>query len=84
MARAAGPFILENNMTNTDAMAITELSDAELDTVAAGWGYSFKQFALGNTAVQVAANNQLNIAAFNYNSSQGGSQVNNNNAGNQA
>lgn len=72
-------------MIDTKSMAITELSDAELDTVsAAGWGYSFKQFALGNTAVQVAANNQLNIAGINYGSSQGGSQANNNNAGNQA
>ena len=71
-------------MTHTDSLAISELSDAELDTVAAGWGYSFKQFALGNTAVQVAENNQVNIAALNYRSSQGGAQANNNNAGNQA
>ena len=70
-------------MTNTDSMAITELSDAELDTVAAA-GYSFKQFSYGNVAVQIAANNQLNIAGINYKSSQGGSQSNNNNAGNQA
>ena len=65
-------------------MAISELSDAELDAVAAGWGHSFKQFSFGNTAVQVAANNQLNIAGVNYRSSQGGDQANNNNAGNQA
>ena len=71
-------------MTDTNTMTISELSDAELDTVAAGWGYSFKQFALGNTAVQVAANNQVNISGFSYKSSQGGSQGNNNNAGNQA
>lgn len=66
-------------MTHTDSMAITELSDAELDTVAAG---SF-QFALGNLAVQLAANNQLNIAGVNFLSRQGGNQSNNNNAGNQ-
>lgn len=71
-------------MTDTNTMTISELSDAELDTVAAGWGYSFKQFALGNTAVQVAANNQVNISGFSYNSTQGGAQGNNNNAGNQA
>lgn len=69
-------------MTDTDSMAITELSDAELDTVAAG--FSFKQYAFGNIAVQVAQNNQLNIAGVNYRSSQGGGQANNNNAGNQA
>ena len=71
-------------MTNTNPVAISELSDADLDSVAAGWGYSFKQLALGNTAVQVAENNQLNISAFSYGSRQGGSQANNNNAGNQA
>ena len=71
-------------MTDTNALMISDLSDAELDTVAAGWGYSFKQFALGNTAVQVAANNQVNISGLSYHSSQGGAQGNNNNAGNQA
>jgi hypothetical protein len=70
-------------MSNTDSLVITELSDAELDTVAAaGWG--FKQISYGNVAVQIASNNQLNIAGVNYHSSQGGSQTNNNNAGNQA
>lgn len=63
---------------------VVDLSDSELDYVAAGWGYSFKQFALGNVAVQVAANNQVNLAAINVGSAQGGSQSNNNNAGNQA
>ena len=69
-------------MTDTE-MAITELSDAELDAVAAA-GYSFKQYAFGNIAVQVAQNNQLNLAGVNYHSNQGGGQGNNNNAGNQA
>ncbi len=68
-------------MSNTDAM-ISELPDAELDLVAAGWGYSFAQFALGNIAVQVAANNQANFAGVNFLSNQGGSQSNSNNAGN--
>lgn len=71
-------------MLNTN-LIVSELSDSELDCVAAGYGsYSFKQVALGNVAVQLAANNQVNLAAFNYKSDQGGSQVNNNNAGNQA
>jgi hypothetical protein len=71
-------------MSNTLPVAISELSDAELDTVAAGWGYSFKQVALGNFALQIASNSQLNAAVVNIGSSQGGSQLNNNNAGNQA
>ena len=71
-------------MTNTYPVAISELSDAELDSVAAGWGYSFKQIAIGNTAVQVAENNQLNLSGFSFGSRQGGSQTNNNNAGNQS
>ena len=66
---------------------ITELSGAELDAVAAGngWSYtSYRQTALGNLAIQLAANNQLNAAVLNVGSTQGGSQSNNNNAGNQA
>ena len=72
-------------MQNTNDM-ITELSGAELDAVAAGT-YSFtsyKQFAAFNTAAQVAVNNQANLAGINFLSAQGGSQSNNNNAGNQA
>lgn len=66
-------------------MAISELSDTELDCVAAGWGgYSPKQIALGNFALQIATNNQVNTALANVRSPQGGSQTNNNNAGNQA
>lgn len=71
-------------MLNTDVVAISDLSDAELDAVAAGWGYSFKQVALGNFALQIATNNQLNAAVVNVRSNQGGDQGNNNNAGNQA
>ncbi len=71
-------------MSDTNAVVISDLSDSELDFVAAGWGYSFKQIALGNTAIQLAENNQVNLAVLNYRSSQGGGQSNNNNAGNQA
>lgn len=70
-------------MRNTDPVPITELSDTELDAVAAaGWGYT-KQVAAYNVAVQFASNNQANVAFANYASNQGGNQVNNNNAGNQ-
>ena len=65
-------------------MAISDLSDAELDAVAAGHGYSFKQVAVGNFALQLASNNQVNASFFSIGSSQGGTQSNNNNAGNQA
>ena len=71
-------------MLTIDPVPISELSDAELDSVAAGWGYSFKQVAVLNVAAQYAANNQANAAFVNIHSDQGGSQSNNNNAGNQA
>ncbi len=48
-------------MTNTNPVAISELSDAELDSVAAGWGYSFKQLALGNTAVQLTIHQSSSV-----------------------
>ena len=71
-------------MRNTDPVLISELSDAELDVVAAaGWGYT-KQAALFNVAAQYATNNQANAAFVNIHSDQGGSQYNNNNAGNQS
>ena len=70
-------------MLNTESVAISTLSDAELDAVAAGWGY-FKQVAVGNFALQLAQNNQINAAYKNIGSGQGGDQSNNNNAGNQA
>ncbi len=71
-------------MLNTDPVPIFELSDTELDSVAAGYGYSFKQVAILNVAGQYAVNNQANAAFVNILSSQGGTQSNNNNAGNQA
>lgn len=71
-------------MRNTDPVPILELSDAELDAVAAaGWGY-MKQVALFNVAAQYAENNQANAAFVNIHSDQGGNQYNNNNAGNQS
>jgi len=71
-------------MLNTDPVPIFELSDTELASVAAGYGYSFKQVAILNVAGQYAVNNQANAAFVNILSSQGGTQSNNNNAGNQA
>lgn len=65
-------------MITTDPVPISELSDTELDAVAAGW-----QVAIFNVAAQFAANNQANLAVANIFSRQGGNQVNNNNAGNQ-
>ena len=73
-------------MLDSVPVAISDLSDAELDAVAAGNGYSysFKQLAAVNLAPQIASNNQVNASLFSVRSSQGGSQSNNNNAGNQA
>lgn len=70
-------------MLNTGTLVISDLSDAELDTVGAGYGYSFKQVALGNFALQLASNSQTNISIVSFGSGQGGAQSNNNNAGNQ-
>jgi hypothetical protein len=66
-------------MITTDPAPISELSDTELDSVAAG---SF-QFAFGNVAIAWQTNNQANLAIANFHNTQGGSQTNNNNAGNQ-
>ncbi len=73
-------------MLDSVPVTISDLSDAELDAVAAGNGYSysFKQLAAGNFALQLASNNQVNASLVSVRSSQGGSQSNNNNAGNQA
>ena len=71
-------------MLDSVPVAISDLSDAELDAVAAGYGYSFKQAALGNFALQIASNSQVNASFISVRSSQGGAQSNNNNAGNQA
>ena len=65
-------------MVTTDPVPISELSDTELDSVAAGW-----QIAVYNVALQAAVNNQANLAVANIFARQGGNQTNNNNAGNQ-
>ena len=71
-------------MLTTDSILISELSDTELDSVAAGYGYK-KQVAADNVALQLfTSNNQLNLAGANIFAKQGGGQTNNNNAGNQA
>lgn len=70
-------------MLNNEIAVVSDLSDAELDAVAAG-SYKFKQVALGNFALAFQSNSQVNAAVFNIGSSQGGGQSNNNNAGNQA
>ena len=67
-------------MITTDPVPTSELSDTELDAVAAG---SF-QVAIRNVAGQLAANNQANLALANIFARQGGNQTNNNNAGNQS
>jgi hypothetical protein len=61
-------------MVNNDVGTITELSDAELDMVAAG------SHSLVNISVPVAINvgvqlaNQVNLALFSINTTQGGPQ----------
>ncbi len=73
-------------MYDINPVPISELTDVELDVVAAGtgWASSFKQVAIYNGALQIASNNQANAAFINVFSNQGGNQNNNNNAGNQA
>ncbi len=66
-------------MPNTKVMTISELSDIELDSVAAGRG---RQVAVDNVAIQFARNAQANLSLFSDGANQGGNQSNNNNAGN--
>ncbi len=75
------------NVLDTDRYeyaTISELSDAELDVVAAAGQYygTFAQVSLGNIAVGVQVNNQVNVAVLSFGSTQGGNQSNFNNAGN--
>jgi hypothetical protein len=67
-------------MTTTAIAPISELSDAELDTVAAA-GYNF-QVAKYNFALAYQSNKQVNAAVVNIYSNQGGDQTNINNSGN--
>lgn len=69
-------------MSNIEATMISELSDVELDVVAAGRHHSSGQVAFDNFALQIAANSQLNVAVASDGAGQGGDQSNRNNAGN--
>lgn len=64
--------------------AACELSDAELDLVAAAGSYrgAFASVSIGNIAIGFQVNNQVNIAVLSLGSVQGGSQTNINNSGN--
>ena len=61
-----------------------ELSDAELDLVAAAGSYhgALVSVSVGNIALGFQVNNQVNIAVLSLGAVQGGSQTNINNAGN--
>ena len=66
-----------------EAAALCQLSDAELDLVAAGGGHHHRlaQISIGNIAIGIQINNQVNIAVLSAGAMQGGSQSNFNNAG---
>ncbi len=74
-----GAIMKEHKMTNTQVAMISELSDLELDTVAAG---RRGQVAVDNFALQIASNAQVNISSRSRDALQGGNQGNTNNAGN--
>jgi len=63
--------------------AVCELSDAELDLVAAAGVSrgSLVNVSIGNIAIGFQLNNQVNIAVLSFGSIQGGSQTNINNSG---
>ena len=69
--------------TSYEAAALCQLSDAELDLVAGGGGYHYKfaQVSIGNIAIGIQINNEVNIAVLSAGAVQGGSQTNINNAG---
>ena len=66
-----------------EAAALCKLSDAELDLVAAGSAHHYKlaQVSIGNIAVGIQINNQVNIAVLSAGAVQGGSQTSINNSG---
>ena len=70
----------QNAVANYEAAALYQLSDAELDLVAAG-RHRFAQVSIGNIAIGFQINNQVNIAVLSAGAMQGGSQTNFNNAG---
>ena len=63
--------------------AMRELSDADLDLVAAAGSSrgSLVSVSIGNIAIGFQVNNQVNIAVLSLGSVQGGSQTNINNSG---
>lgn len=63
--------------------AVCELSDAELDLVAAAGSPrgSLVNVSIGNIAIGFQVNNQVNVAVLSFGSVQGGSQTNINNSG---
>ncbi len=74
----------------SDTVAVYELSDADLDAVAAGrhTHVAFSgsmtspgHFSVGDVAIAVQVNSQVNVAVLSYDLVQGGSQTNVNNAG---
>ena len=67
-----------------EPVAVCELSDAELDLVAAAGSYhgAFVDISVGNIAIGFQVNNQVNVAILSFGSVQGGSQTNINNSGN--
>ncbi len=68
-------------MSNTEVI-FSKLSDLELDAVAAGNHRSSRQVAVGNFALQIARNDQVNVSYKSSGAGQGGNQSNVNNAGN--
>ena len=72
----------QNAAAAYEGAALCQLTDAELDLVAAGAGrHRFSQVSIGNIAIGFQINNQINIAVLSAGATQGGSQSNFNNAG---
>ena len=69
--------------TPAAAPAVCELSDADLDLVAAAGSYhgGLVNISIGNIAIGFQVNNQVNIAILSLGAIQGGSQTNINNSG---
>ena len=73
-----------SEITVPSAVGICDLSDDDLDVVAAGSLYGasrVSQGSFGNIALAVQINNEVNVAAFSPGASQGGGQSNLNNSG---
>ena len=50
----------------TEITTISELSDADLDVVAAGWGHSTNQFSAGNLALGIQIAPTVNVAVLSW------------------